>query len=128
MAATSPNRSASGTTTWCGACVVRERWLWVYLVLEFQSESDPWMALRMMVYVGLLAQNLVRENELAEGKLPPILPIVLYNGRPEWNAPTDVSECFVTPPKGLEPFRPRLLHHLVDEARLRLHPLAAWRT
>lgn len=106
---------------------VRERWLWVYLVLEFQSEPDPWMALRMMVYVGLLAQNLVREGELAEGRLPPILPIVLYNGQPAWNAPTDVGECFVAPPKGLDAFRPRLLHHLVDEARLKLHPLEAVR-
>jgi predicted transposase YdaD len=33
---------------------LKERWLWVYLVLEFQSEPDPWMALRLLVYVGLL--------------------------------------------------------------------------
>jgi predicted transposase YdaD len=43
---------------------VGERWVWVYLMLEFQSESDPWMALRMMVYVGLLSQHLVKEGEL----------------------------------------------------------------
>ena len=30
---------------------VGEQWVWVYLLLEFQSEPDPWMALRMMVYV-----------------------------------------------------------------------------
>lgn len=106
---------------------VRGRWLWVYLVLEFQSEPDPWMALRMMVYAGVLAQHLVREGELTEGKLPPILPIVLYNGAAEWHAPTDIAECFIAPPRGLEPFRPRLLHHLVDEARLKLHPHKAVR-
>ncbi len=106
---------------------VKDRWLWVYLILEFQSEPDPWMAVRMMVYVGLLAQNLIREGELQDGQLPPILPIVLYNGLPDWKPPTDVSACFVTPPKGLEPFRPRLLYHLVDEARLKLHPVDAVR-
>ncbi len=106
---------------------VKDRWLWVYLILEFQSEPDPWMAVRMMVYVGLLAQNLIREGELQEGQLPPILPIVLYNGVPEWKAATDVGECFVAPPKGLEPFRPRVLYHLVDEARLKLHPVEAVR-
>lgn len=106
---------------------VKDRWLWVYLILEFQSEPDPWMAVRMMVYVGLLAQNLIREGELHEGKLPPILPIVLYNGLPEWKHATDISDCFVVPPKGLEPFRPRLLYHLVDEARLKLHPVGAVR-
>lgn len=35
-------------------------WIYVYLLLEFQSRSDPWMALRMQVYVGLLYQDLVR--------------------------------------------------------------------
>ncbi len=55
---------------------LQDRWLWVYLILEFQSEPDPWMALRMMVYVGLLAQDLVRRDELFEGILPPILPMV----------------------------------------------------
>jgi predicted transposase YdaD len=34
-------------------------WLYVYLLLEFQSAPDPWMALRIMVYVGLLWQDLV---------------------------------------------------------------------
>ncbi|MFA5630987.1 MAG: Rpn family recombination-promoting nuclease/putative transposase [Porticoccaceae bacterium] len=101
---------------------VRDRWLWVYLILEFQSEPDPWMAIRMMVYLGLLAQHLIREGELCEGRLPPILPLVLYNGLAEWKSPRDAGDCFVAPPKGLETFRPRLLYHLVDEARLKLHP------
>jgi hypothetical protein len=37
------------------------------------------MALRMMVYVGLLYQDLIKEGPV-KGLLPPILPIVLYNG------------------------------------------------
>jgi hypothetical protein len=111
---------------------LRDRWLWVYLVLEFQSTPDPWMALRMLVYVGLLAQDLVRKGELhpepdGRPRLPPILPIVLYNGLPRWQAPIDVADCFVAPPLGLEDFRPALMHHLIDEARLKLHPAAAVR-
>src|SRR5690554_3340838 len=94
---------------------VRDRWLWIYLVLEFQSEPDPWMAVRMMVYIGLLSQHLIREGQLHQGKLPPILPIVLYNGLPEWRHPQNVRDCFVSPPKGLETFQPRLFYHLVDE-------------
>lgn len=50
---------------------VGAQWVWVYVLLEFQSEPDPWMALRMLVYVGLLSQHLVREGELHEGLLPP---------------------------------------------------------
>lgn len=101
---------------------MKDRWLWVYLVLEFQSEPDPWMALRMLVYVGLLAQDLIRRDELADGKLPPVLPLVLYNGLPEWGAAKDIDHLFAPSPRGLEPFRPKMLYHLIDEARLKLHP------
>ena len=103
---------------------VGQQWVWVYLLLEFQSEPDPWMAVRMMVYMGLLSQHLIKEGELQDGLLPPIVPIVLYNGTPTWKAPQDVADCFGPSLPGLESFRPRLRYHLVDEARLKLHPIA----
>jgi len=106
----------------------QEGWLWIYLLLEFQSEPDPWMALRMLVYVGLLMQELVKRGELLSGKLPPVLPLVLYNGLPEWKPVVEVSALFIPPPAGLEPFQPRLAYHLVDEIRLQLHPAEAVRT
>lgn len=37
-----------------------DRWLYVYLLLEFQSHNDAWMALRMLAYVSLLYQELVK--------------------------------------------------------------------
>ena len=103
---------------------VGDQWVWVYLILEFQSEPDPWMALRMMVYVGLLAQHLVRQGELQDGHLPAVVPLVLYNGHTPWKAPTDVAHCFGPSLPGLQTYRPHLRYHLVDEARLKLHPLA----
>jgi hypothetical protein len=70
---------------------------YVMLWLEFQSKTDSWMALRMLVYAGLLWQHLVREQRLLpDGRLPPILPIVLYNGDPRWPASValrDLSSC-----------------------------------
>ena len=104
------------------------RWVWIYLLLEFQSEPDTWMALRMLVYLGLLAQDLVNRNELIETKLPPILPLVLYNGLPAWHAALNVEDLFTSSPPGLESFRPRLVYHLIDEARLKLHPAQSVRT
>ncbi|MCB2263125.1 MAG: Rpn family recombination-promoting nuclease/putative transposase, partial [Candidatus Thiosymbion ectosymbiont of Robbea hypermnestra] len=56
-------------------------WLYVYLLLEFQSGIDPWMAVRIQTYLGLLYQDLIRTRRLSNtGRLPPVLPIVLYNG------------------------------------------------
>ena len=79
------------------------------------------MALRMMEYVSQLALQIAREHkkyDLPEGRIPPILPIVLYNGLPRWNAATDVADCFIDPPDGLEAFLPKLRYLLLDEQRL----------
>jgi predicted transposase YdaD len=105
---------------------VAGHWFWIYIALEFQSRPDRWMALRMMVYVGLLGQHLIREHkkDLPKNRLPPILPIVLYNGKPVWRAPLNVADCFIDPPETLAPYLPHFQYHLIDEQRLNLHPLA----
>jgi hypothetical protein len=96
-----------------------ERWLYVYLLLEFQSTVDPFMALRLMVYVGLLWQDLLRQKVLTpSGRLPPVLPLVLYNGDTPWRAARDVSELVEEIPGGLEQYRPKLRHFLLDEQRI----------
>jgi hypothetical protein len=51
---------------------------YLVLLLEFQSTSDQYMALRVLTYAGLLWQQLVSEKRLmAHGRLPPILPVVI---------------------------------------------------
>ncbi|MDC8760271.1 Rpn family recombination-promoting nuclease/putative transposase [Janthinobacterium fluminis] len=92
-------------------------WIYVYLLLEFQSRNDPWMALRMQVYVGLLCQDLVKRHELSrQGKLPPILPVVLYNGAAPWRASTDLAQLMLAPPEGLAPLQPEQRYLLIDQS------------
>ncbi len=90
---------------------------YVMLLLEFQSTPDPWMALRMLVYAGLVWQQLVREQRLLpDGRLPPILPIVLYNGDLRWRAAADLAELIGLPAgSALWRWQPRLRYHLIDE-------------
>lgn len=83
-----------------------DTWLWIYLLLEFQSKPDPWMAVRMLVYLGLLAQDLIKRGELVQGKIPPVVPIVLYNGEPVWHAPVEVADCFIHAPVDCRPICP----------------------
>ena len=95
-----------------------QNWLYVYLLIEFQSTVDRYMAVRILVYLGLLYQDLVRTGQLAtEGRLPPVLPIVLYNGNRRWDAAVDVADLIVPMPGGLETYRPRLKYFLLDEGR-----------
>lgn len=94
-------------------------WLYVYLLLEFQSGVDRFMAVRIMAYVALLYQDLIRQGQLtAEGKLPPVLPLVLYNGERRWTAAQEMADLVETVPGGLERYRPSLRYLLLDEIRL----------
>jgi hypothetical protein len=56
-----------------------------YLLLEFQSEVDPQMEVRVSVYRGLLHQELVRSREISRWEGAPLfVPVVLYNGAERW--------------------------------------------
>ena len=93
-----------------------ERWLYVYLLLEFQSSSDTWMAVRMLTYVGLLYADIIKSNDLTGAdKLPPVLPIVLYNGSDPWKGSTNINELIDQVPGGLDQYRPNLEYLLLDE-------------
>ncbi len=106
----------------------RDGWLYVYLLLEFQSTVDRFMALRMLVYVGLLYQDLIRAKQLPpSGLLPPVMPVVLYNGEASWTAARDVSELIESVPGGLEQYRPQLRYLLLEERRYRDEELTPMR-
>ena len=92
------------------------QWVYLYLLIEFQSSVDKYMALRMMVYQGLLYQDLIKSGDvLKDGLLPPILPIVLYNGKDRWTAVTDVFDLIPAVPGLVEQFKLRAKHLVIDE-------------
>ena len=104
-----------------------EDWIYIYLLLEFQSTVDHWMAVRIMTYVGLLYQDLVRTGKVAAMQnLPPVFPIVLYNGNRDWNAATDISDLVETVPGSLGRYHPSLPYLLLAEKKFQneeLEPL-----
>ena len=86
------------------------------------------MAVRIMTYVGLLYQDLVRSEAVKTNEsLPPVLPIVLYNGDPRWQAPADIADLITPVPGGLERYRPHLHYLLLDEGSYHDHELASLR-
>ena len=101
--------------------VWRLRWngkfIYLYLIIEFQSTPDPWMAVRILAYTALLWQDLIKSGTLREGEaLPPVFPMVIYNGRNPWTAARDVREL-LTPVTGpLERYQPRQRYFLLDES------------
>lgn len=93
-------------------------WLYLYILLEFQSGVQRFMAGCLLTYIDLLYQDLIRSRQLPgrPKRLPAVLPIVLYNGRRPWTAPTDLAELIEPGPPGLEAYRPQARYLLIDES------------
>ena len=74
-----------------------DAWLYLVLVLEFQAEVDFMMPLRIRNYVDNFHMEQWRGKAFgAASRLPPVLPIVLYNGTSPWSAAPRVIDL-VTP-------------------------------
>ena len=97
-----------------------DRWLYVVLLLEFQSAVDRSMAVRMLTYTALLYQKLIAEGVLRERSgLPPVLPVVIYNGRRPWTAPVDLAELIASGRgASLAWYQPSQRYFLLDEGRV----------
>jgi hypothetical protein len=79
-----------------------ETWFYILVHLEFQSTIDFFMALRVTTYKMLLWEDLVRQGSLTtSGKLPPMLSVVLYNGKRPWTAPLSLEEL-IEPVPGMD--------------------------
>ena len=89
----------------------RDRWLYVLVLLEFQSTVDRTMAVRVLAYTALLYQDLLRTT--AE-PLPPVLPIVLHHGPGRWTATVDVAGLAAPCGAFLAPYQPAQRYFLLD--------------
>ena len=81
---------------------------YVAILLEFQSQSDHFMAVRVLVYSGLFLQSLARTDPRVRTQgFPPLLPFVIYIGPANWDAEEEMANLFMPMDKALEPFNPR---------------------
>ena len=76
------------------------REVYIYILIEFQSTVDPFMALRVLNYITNFYMDFLVNNSGVK-KLPAVFPIVLYNGSAPWRAPVNLSGLIEqTPPLG----------------------------
>ena len=98
-------------------------WVYVLILLEFQSTVDHRMAVRMMDYTSTIWMRLGREDLGPGGEYPFVLPIVIYNGEPRWTAATDVGDLLGPVPEELLGYQPRLRYLLIEIRSLALAAL-----
>ncbi len=70
---------------------LRDRDLYVVILLEFKSAPAWFVAVQIAGYILDFYRHLI-DSEKRLRKLPPVFPILLYNGKRRWTSPTDLSE------------------------------------
>ena len=115
-------RKRHGDTVWRlrmpaaqGAPAKGEHWLYVVVLLEFQSSNDSIMALRVAEYTTMLYKELLRSGAAHPGRLPPALPVVLYNGESPWRAARNTTGLLAPFTAALAPYQLSQRYLLLDE-------------
>ena len=70
---------------------VCEQEIYLYFLQEMQSSNDFTMPFRLLVYMTLIWLDFFKnsdknERKTKEFRFPPVIPLVLYNGRFSWTA------------------------------------------
>lgn len=68
---------------------LKDREIYVYILMEFQSTVDKFISIRILNYITSLYIELIDLNKKKKqklNKLPAVFPILLYNGDNDWTA------------------------------------------
>ncbi len=76
---------------------LKEREIYIYILIEFQSTVDDFMALRVLNYITNFYMDYLTSNKGVK-KLPAVFPIVLYNGEHQWTAPVNLKNLIEDAP------------------------------
>ncbi len=92
--------------------------VYIIIILEIQSTVDYFMSSRITTYMSLFIEHLIKSGKVKPGQLlPPILPIVFYDGTKTWNAKNKLQDLFLKLPseyKELKAFIPKVEYYLID--------------
>jgi len=64
--------------------------VYIYLLIEFQSTVDKFMALRINRYITEFYEYLTKQENWEQ--LPAVFPVLLYNGSAKWTAKTNLQD------------------------------------
>ena len=98
-----------------GAAGSEPQRLLLYVLFEHQSTPNRWMSFRLLEYCcRIWADALLADNKRRE--LPPIVPVVFYQGKRRWRHAREFGELFAAAAREW-PWTPRFEHLLVDQSQ-----------
>ena len=92
--------------------------LLLYVLFEHQSKPDRWMRFRLLQYCCRIWADALRADE-QRPELPPIVPVVFYQGERRWRHAREFAELFVETVREW-PWTPRFQHLLVDQSQAKV--------
>ncbi len=100
--------------------------LFLYILLEFQSTVDLSMPIRLLHYVACFYDHLIKTGETTAAQgLPPVFPVLIYNGSRRWTAKHDIYDLIQPePPVFLHRYQPHLRYYVIDIGRYTEQELA----
>ena len=91
------------------------RWpVYIYVLFEHQRAPDPMMVVRLLFYIVKIWERHLAQGPASEsiGRLPFILPLVLYQGQTPWNSPLFLRDLVEVPGEELRCFVPDFTYGL----------------
>ena len=77
---------------------------WAFVVLEHKSYVDARTALQLVRYMARLWLAAIDEGTLPGGRLPLVIPIVIFHGKGNWTTPRSTEDIVETGPEGRNMF------------------------
>ncbi len=78
----------------------------VYLLFEHKGAPESLVGMQVLRYMALQWQDLYNQGKVAGGKLPPILPIVIYHGQDKWGIRTSFQDLVELPSESFRAYIP----------------------
>ena len=75
---------------------LREESAFLYLLFEHQRSEDPWLALRLLRYIVRIWEKFRKEHP-EEGRLPPVIPVVLAQNARPWKVSPNFHDLLAVP-------------------------------
>ena len=78
----------------------------IYLLFEHKSTSEGLVAIQILRYMALQWKEMFDQGKTTPDMLPPIIPIVIYQGRESWRPRTSFKEIVEIPSEAFRTFIP----------------------
>jgi len=89
------------------SCKVKDQDAYIRIVLEHKSYLDKELPIQLLYYNAAIWEEAIKEKDY----YPPIINIVFYHGKGEWNIPTSLS---ILEDQNLEKYVSKLNYILID--------------